>query len=98
MLFLFGKRDARIARYSDTEHICFRCKSFDREVTVWKPYFHICFIPFFPVGPKTWEMRCRNCGDQTQLESVLDEYRGKSGSALYLWSGTILTAVLAVTW
>ncbi len=98
MLFLFGKRDARIARFMDTEHICYRCKSFDREVTAWRPYFHVCFIPCFPVGPKKFEMRCVNCGDDTQLESVLNEYRNKTGNGLYLWSGTILTALLAVTW
>jgi hypothetical protein len=98
MLFIFGKRVARTGRWIDTEHICFPCKSFDREILVYRPYFHLCFIPVFPIGKKLLEMHCRNCGDETRLDSVVRKYEGLAKTPVYLYSALILFVCLTAGW
>jgi hypothetical protein len=98
MLFIFGIREARIARYLDRVHICYPCRTSDREVLVFRPYFHFCLLPVFPVGSKRWEMRCQNCGDETILESVVKEYQGKVRTPFYLFSALILCALVVIFW
>jgi|SRR5450432_122341 len=98
MLFIFGKREARIGKYIDREHICYPCKAFDRQVQVYRPYFHFCLIPVFPIGPKEWVMQCRHCGDETVLESVVKEYDSRTKTPAYLYSAFILFAGLAIFW
>jgi zinc-ribbon family len=98
MLFIFGKRIARIGKWIDTEHICYPCKSFDREVVAYRPYFHFCFIPVFPIGKKQLEMHCRNCGDETRLDSVVRQYEARAKTPFYLYSALILFVALAAVW
>ncbi len=98
MLFIFGIRVATLGKFIDRDHICYRCQSFEREVQVTRPYFHFCFIPVFPTGPKQFEMHCRNCGDDTRLESVTEQFAGKTRSSAYLYSVWIIFAALALFW
>ncbi len=46
------------------------------------PYVHLCFIPVFPVGKKQFEVRCKNCGDDT----------------FYLFSALLLAACVGSYW
>ena len=98
MIFIFGIRVATLGKFRDRDHICYRCQSFDREVLVSRPYFHFCLIPVFPTGPKKIEMHCRKCGDETRLDSVVEQYEGKIRSSLYLYSAWILVAGFALFW
>ena len=98
MLFIFEKRYARVGRFFDTEHICYPCKAYDREILVYRPYFHFCFIPVFPIGRNEYSMHCRNCGDETMLDSVLEQYQGRLRNPFYLYSAWILFAAIALTW
>ena len=98
MLFVFGTRVARIARYTDKEHICYRCKAFEREVSVYMPYFHLCMIPVFPIGRKQFEVRCANCGDDTRSESLVRKYEKLARTPVYLFSALILAAVIGAYW
>jgi zinc-ribbon family len=98
MLFIFGKRYARVGRFIDTEHICYPCKAYDREILVYRPYFHFCFIPVFPIGRNEYSMHCRNCGDETMLDSVIHQYQEKLRTPFYLYSVWILFAAIALTW
>jgi hypothetical protein len=98
MLFIFGIRVTILGRFIDREHICYRCQSFDREVLVRRPYFHFCLIPVFPTGPAQFSMHCRKCGDETRLDSVVEQYEGKIRSSLYLYSAWILVAGFVLFW
>jgi hypothetical protein len=98
MLYIFGKRTATIGRFVDHEHICYPCKSFDREILIYRPYFHFCFIPVFPIGSNEYAMRCRNCGDETRLHSVMEKYRSKAKAPFYLYSAWILVICIAIAW
>lgn len=98
MLFIFGKKFARIGNYIDTDHICYPCKAFDREVKVYRSYFHFCFIPVFPMGGKQFEIRCRNCGDETRMESLVRKYENSAKTPFYLYSALFLFVSLAIFW
>jgi hypothetical protein len=78
MLYFFGRRVARIAKFTETEFICYPCKNFEREVSVYMPYFHLFFIPVFPIGRKQFGVRCKNCGDDTRSENILRKYEKRA--------------------
>jgi hypothetical protein len=98
MLFIFGKRYARIGKYVDNDHICYPCKAYDREIQVFRSYFHFCLIPVFPIGAKQFDIRCRNCGDETRSENIINEYDSRAKTPFYFYSAWILFAGLAIGW
>jgi hypothetical protein len=98
MLVIFGTRVARIGRYTDTDHICYPCKAFEREVQVYRPYFHLCFIPVVPIGKRQFEIRCKNCGDETKSESLVKKYEKRARTPFYLYSALILSVGIAIAW
>lgn len=98
MLFMFGIRHARIGHYTDEEHVCYRCRAFDREVSIYRPYFHFCFIPVCPVGPAWFAMHCRNCNDDTRLETVMKANAHRTRAPFYFYSFIILVVCVALGW
>lgn len=94
MFVIYGKRKTRIKTYTDNRNYCKSCKSFDLNVKVYKEYFHIFFIPFFPTGDKTVKIYCNSCGEPYRIESVQKEYEKSTKSPIYLYSGLILIAGL----
>jgi hypothetical protein len=98
MLFIFGIRDALIGKYKDSDHICYPCKAYDREILVYRSYFHFCLIPVFPVGAKRFEIRCANCGDETRSENIINQYNKRTGTPLYFYSASVLVAGVAIFW
>lgn len=57
MFLIYGKRKLRIKKYTDHRNACNVCKSFDLEIKIFKEYFHIFFVPFFPTGTKSSSVR-----------------------------------------
>jgi len=98
MFFVFGRRVARIAKFTDKEYICYPCKAFEREVKVFMPYFHLCYIPVFPIGKKQFEVRCANCGDDTKSENLIKKYEKRARTPVYLFSALILAALIGAYW
>jgi len=62
------------------------------------PYFHLCFIPVFPIGKKQFEVRCANCGDDTKSENLVKKYEKLAKTPVYLFSALILTALIGAYW
>jgi hypothetical protein len=98
MLFIFGIRAVRIGNFIDTDHMCYRCRSFEREVNFYQSYFHFCYIPVFPVGRKKIEIRCKNCGDETQTEALMEKYTKAVKTPLWFYSAIFLSILIAVIW
>jgi hypothetical protein len=44
------------------------------------------------------EMRCLNCGDETQLEAVVKEYEGRARTPFYLYTAFLLFLALGIFW
>jgi hypothetical protein len=98
MLFIFGIRRIRIGHYIDTEYLCYRCRFYDHEVNIYRSYFHFCFIPVFPVGRSQIEIHCRNCGDDTNLDSLVKKYGSRARTPFYLYSFIVLVCCVALFW
>src|ERR1700733_8028801 len=98
MFFIFGRRVARIAKYTDSDHICYPCKAFGREIKVYRSYFHLCFIPVFPIGRKQFEVRCKNCGDEIRSENIVKKNEKLAKTPFYLYSALILSVAIGAYW
>src|SRR5580704_3264026 len=98
LLFIFGRRRARTAYFLDTDHICYPCKAYEREIRVYRSYFHICYIPVFPIGGNQVEIRCKNCGDETRTESLVRKYKKAVKTPFWMFSAILVTVGVAACW
>ena len=98
LLVIVGKKVARIGHYIDNDHICYPCKAFDREIKVYRPYLHFCYIPVFPIGAKYFEIRCRNCGYETKSENLLIKYEKSAKTPFYLYSALFFFVGIVTFW
>ena len=98
MIFIFGKRTARIAYFLDTESLCYPCKAYEREVAVYRSYFHICLIPVFPLGVNQFDIRCKHCGDETKSENLVRKYEKLVKTPLWLFTALFLTLIITGYW
>ena len=98
MLVIFGIREAVIGDFVDNEHMCYRCRSFEREVRICQSYFHLCYIPVFPVGKKKIQICCKNCNDETHTESLVEKYAQATKTPLWFYSAIFLAILIAIGW
>lgn len=93
MFLIYGKRKLRIKTYTDHQNACNDCKFFDLEIKIFKEYFHLFFVPFFPTGAKSSSVRCRSCGTPTRIDSLQKQYEDSTRVPFYLYSGLIVIFV-----
>lgn len=96
MFVIYGRQTARIKKYTDNKLACQSCKKFDLDIKVHRDYYHLFFIPVFPVGDKTLKIRCNNCGEPMRLETIQKHYEGISKTPFYLFTFPILFAGLII--
>jgi zinc-ribbon family len=96
MFVIYGRRTARIKKYTDNQQACQSCKTFDLDIKVYRDYYHLFFIPVFPVGDKTVKIRCNNCGEPMRLETIQKHYESISKTPFYLFTFPILFAGLVL--
>ena len=89
MIFIYGKRKARIKRYDDCHIKCSNCNSFEQRFSVYQEYFHLFFIPIFPFGFKTIKSVCLKCNDKFNEEKK-NHYVSVTRTPIYLYTGIIL--------
>ena len=94
MLIFYGRRTARIKKFTDNQQSCKSCGAFDLDVRVYRDYYHLFFIPVFPVGDKTVKIKCHKCGEPIRLDSLQRHYESISRTPIYLYATPILFAGL----
>ena len=94
MFVIYGRRTARIKKYTDSQQACNNCKAFGLDVKVYRDYYHLFFIPFFPVGDKIVKIHCNSCGQPMRLDTMRNHYESISRTPFYLYAGPILVAGL----
>jgi hypothetical protein len=94
MFIIHGKRGLRIKSYTDSSQQCSNCKSFDLRVAIYRRYFHVFFIPFFPIGIKSSALWCHDCGQQFRMDSLQTQYEKNTKTPFYLYTGPILIGLL----
>jgi len=97
MLILYGRRTARIKKYTDNQQSCKSCAAFNLDVRVYRDYYHLFFIPVFPVGDKTVKIKCRNCEEPIRSDTLQIHYESISKTPIYLYAIPILfTGLIAI--
>lgn len=94
MFLVYGTDSICIKKYKDHNFCCRNCKVFDLDIKVYQRYFHILFIPYFPLGRKTVTGNCSNCGKSINEIEMLQEFGKKTKTPFYIFSGLILIAGL----
>jgi hypothetical protein len=96
MFLIYGRHNARIKKYTANDQSCKSCRTFDIEVKVYREFYHLFYIPFCPVGDKTVNARCKNCGEPFRSDSFLTYYKEKSKTPFYYFSLPILFSGLVI--
>ncbi|MDI9364069.1 MAG: zinc-ribbon domain-containing protein [Flavobacterium sp.] len=89
MLFIKGKRTVRIKRYSDYQHKCPSCGMYNLQVSVYKPYFHVFFIPIVATDVKSSKIVCNHCSQPIRIDSLQKHYESITKIPFYLYAGVI---------
>jgi len=92
-MIIYGWRYARIKNYTDNRQ-CPSCKSFDVSIQVVQQYFHLFWIPFFPISKKGAGDRCNSCGAQSVDGAMLKEYASNAKTPIWFFSGLILIGLI----
>jgi len=95
MIFIHGKREIRIKKYDDYHIKCANCDSYGQRFSVYQKYFHVFWIPTFPLGKKTIQSVCLNCND-TFNEEQKNYYLSITRRPIYLYTGLILFVGLII--
>jgi hypothetical protein len=96
MILIYGRRTARIKKYTENHQACKSCKTFDLNVKVYRDYYHIFFIPIFPAGLKSVKIICNNCKEPNGLQSLHRHYENISRTPIYLYTLPIVFVCLFV--
>ena len=94
MVIPYGRRTARIKKYINNHEHCQSCGAFDLDVKVYNDYYHIFFIPVFPIENKAVKIRCRNCGNFFRSDSLQRHYENISKTPIYFYTISVIFAGL----
>ena len=96
MFLIYGTRNAKIKYFSDQEHCCPNCKTFDLDVYVYRKYFHILFVPIAPIGEKTTKIYCTTCGNFLRSDSIQKTFESKTKTPIYFYTLPLLFLLVIV--
>ena len=85
MLIFYGRKSGKIRKVKDYNHGCESCISTDVEVKVYRDYYHVFFVPLFPVGEKTAKITCKTCGQTLRIDKARKYYEDTSRTPLYFY-------------
>ncbi|MCW3467190.1 zinc ribbon domain-containing protein [Chitinophaga nivalis] len=96
MFIIYGRKIANIKTDTNQAHDCKSCHDFDLEIKVYREYFHVFFLPVFPIGCKEVKIRCNNCGEPKWIASLQQQYEKSVRTPFYLYTWLIMLAGLVV--
>ena len=94
MFIIYGRRTARIKRLTENHEHCKNCRSFGLTVKVYRDYYHLFYIPFFPAGRKTAYISCGSCNTPFQSDNLEKEYARITKTPVFLYTGLLIVASL----
>jgi|GEM_PF-3387204 len=98
-MVVFGTRNKRLEIVDDRMYKCPKCSGGPLAHNIFQEYFHIWYIPFFPIRKKV-VAKCVNCGSeiqQEQLSPVAVEQAKMSSTKrapLQLYSGLFIVGLI----
>lgn len=97
MIFIYGRKSARIKKTIDHIGNCTSCNSVGLEFEIYRDYYHLFWIPFFPVGSKESKVHCITCKKPNDLNPRVKDVVSITRTPIYLFSGVLLFLVLIAT-
>lgn len=94
-MIIFGRRTIRIKKYDDFNIKCENCGKYHQRFYTYQQYFHIMFIPFFPIGIKSVRCSCVECNDAFNQQKKND-YLSMTKTPIYMFSGGLLVIGIIV--
>lgn len=104
-MIIFGSRATNIGSFKVNSSSCSYCKNTGtQQITQFGKYFHVFWIPVFPIGKKTFS-ECTHCKHTIRKKEFSSELtnsflQGKDSvkRPIWHWSGLILfvTAILLI--
>lgn len=94
MIFIYGRKTSKIKTATDHIGVCSSCNSIGLEFEIYRDYFHLFWIPLFPLGRNKFGVRCPKCGQSDNLNPRVEHFKSITGTPVYLFSGSFLIAVL----
>jgi hypothetical protein len=96
MLRLVGARFARIKKFTDTQDYCPNCHLQGLDIKIYRKYFHVFYLPCFPYGKKLARVTCKHCGQDVEIDSLINRYENKLRTPVYLYTLPILFLLLII--
>lgn len=96
MIFIYGRRKAKIKTTTDHIGACTTCDSIGLEFDIFRDYFHLFWIPLFPVGDKESKVRCIKCGKPNNFNPRVKHFESVTRTPIYLYSGPLLFLTLII--
>jgi hypothetical protein len=97
MIFIYGRKKARIKKVTDHIGTCTTCNSIGLEFEIYKDYFHLFWIPLFPVGDKESVVYCTKCRKPNNFNPRVKHFESVTRTPIYLYSGLFIILGLIVT-
>jgi len=103
MLIFFGLRTSKIGTYLMQNSECSYCEKSDSlNITEYGRYFHVFWIPIFPLGRKIFS-ECEHCKQtirkrdfDPKSKNDYNQNKSKSKRPIWHWTGLILLAILTI--
>lgn len=91
MFLIWGKSTRIIKTYIEGYISCEQCKSRNVEYVVHQTYYHLFWVPIFPLL-KTVGIYCNNCKDSHEeiYSKTALEYEKQTKTPIYMYSWTII--------
>lgn len=97
MIILWGRKTKILETYEDDDSICDNCNTNSITYFVYQDYYHIFFIPLFPIL-KYGGLYCRNCEKShiNTISSKLSEYEKLTRTPIYMYSFPIIILIIII--
>ncbi|MBP6302340.1 MAG: hypothetical protein KBB37_10125 [Bacteroidia bacterium] len=90
MFFIYGRKKAKIKSATDYIGTCSSCNSIGLEFDIFRDYFHLFWIPLFPVGDKESKGHCTKCGYPNNFNPRVKHIESITMTPVYLYSGLLM--------
>ncbi|HTJ51275.1 MAG TPA: hypothetical protein VL443_17565 [Cyclobacteriaceae bacterium] len=97
MIFIYGRKKAKIKKTTDHIGTCTTCNSIGLEFEIFRDYFHLFWIPLFPFGGKESKVYCITCGKPNNFNPRVKHFESATRTPLYLYSGLLIFLMLIIT-
>ncbi|RAW00276.1 hypothetical protein [Pseudochryseolinea flava] len=94
MIFIFGRKRAKIKKAFDHVGSCTSCNSIGVQFEIFRDYYHLFWIPIFPVGDKETEGRCTQCGKPNNYNPRAKHFESVTRTPIYLYAGVLFFLIL----